>query len=171
MVKLPDISVIVEACDRGRLSLMQAYRNFLVPSHCLYADDILIFFKATLSNFKHLTKLFEDYGAYSGKIINVTKSKFYTGAVPLSKQITVANLTGFKHGSLPFAYFGILLFKGRSKAHHFRPIVDRIKVKLAVWKGLLLSIMGRVQLVNSVINSMLQLCWSLITSDEQWTEM
>ena len=38
---------------------------------------------------------------------------------------------------------------------HFRPIVDRIKVKLVVWKGLLLSIMGRVQLAKSVISIML----------------
>lgn len=35
------------------------------------------------------------------------------------------------------------------------PIIDRIIAKLANWKGFLLSIMGRVQLVNSIIHSML----------------
>jgi len=38
---------------------------------------------------------------------------------------------------------------------HLRPIVDKIKLKLNAWKGRLLTFMGRVQLVNVVICSML----------------
>jgi len=34
-------------------------------------------------------------------------------------------------------------------------IADRIKTKLATWKGFLLSIMGRVQLVKSIVHGML----------------
>jgi hypothetical protein len=90
---------------------MRACRNYLVPSHCLYVDDILIFCKATLSNIKHLMKLFEDYGEYSGQIINANKSKFYTGAVPFSRQVVIASLTGFQYGSLPFTYLGVPSYK------------------------------------------------------------
>jgi len=42
---------------------------------------------------------------------------------------------------------GVPLFQGNTKA--------RIKVKLAQGKGLMLSIMGRVKSVNSMINNML----------------
>jgi len=47
------------------------------------------------------------------------------------------------------------IFKGKSKVIHFRMITDRIKNKLTTWKGRILSIMGRVQLVKSVIHGMM----------------
>lgn len=58
-------------------------------------------------------------------------------------------------GALPFTYLGILLFKGKPKVIHLRSIMDRIHLKLSAWKGRLLTIMGRVQLINVVISSML----------------
>ncbi|CAJ2648242.1 unnamed protein product [Trifolium pratense] len=47
------------------------------------------------------------------------------------------------------------IFVGKPKAIQFQAMAGRIKVKLATWKGSLLSIMGRVQLVRSVIHGML----------------
>jgi hypothetical protein len=38
---------------------------------------------------------------------------------------------------------------------YFQPIVDKVKIKLATWKASLLSMAGRVQVVKSVIQSML----------------
>jgi hypothetical protein len=67
--------------------------------------------------------------------------------VPLAKKHEIAAVIGFPHGALPLTYMGVPLFQGNTKA--------RIKVKLAHWKGLMLSIMGRVQQVNSMINNML----------------
>jgi hypothetical protein len=46
-------------------------------------------------------------------------------------------------------------FVGKPKVIHFKAIADKIKVKLASWKGALLSIMGRVQLVRAIIFGML----------------
>jgi len=64
-------------------------------------------------------------------------------------------MSDFLVGSLPFQYLGCPIFQGKPKCVHFQPIVDRIKVKLATWKGVLLSIMGRVQLVKSIVHGML----------------
>lgn len=100
-------------------------------------------------------KLFETYGSYSGQLINAQKSKFYAGALSLSRVHTIVSITGFTHGSLPFTYLGIPLFKGKPKARHLRPVVDKIQSKFHAWRGKLLTIMGRVQLVNAVISSML----------------
>lgn len=61
------------------------------------------------------------------------------------------NVLGFSAGSLPFVYLGVLIFKRKPRAVHLQHIADKIKVKLSTWKGLLLSIMRRVQLVKSVI--------------------
>lgn len=59
----------------------------------------------------------------------------------------ISALLGFNLGSTSFNY----LFKGKPKKVHLMPIADRIMVKLSSWKGALLSIMGRVELVKSVI--------------------
>lgn len=58
-------------------------------------------------------------------------------------------------GWLPFIYLGVRIFKGKPRRTYLQPIADRIKVKLSSWKGSLLSVMGRIQLVKSVIHGML----------------
>lgn len=146
---------IEELVVRGRMTQIRATRSLYIPSHCLYADDILIFCKGTLANVKNLMHLLEGYGNYSGQLINAQKSKFYTGSIPLSKINAICSLTGFSQGCIPLNYLGILLFKGKPKSIYLKPIVDKIQLRLNAWKGTLLTFMGRVQLVNAVICSML----------------
>lgn len=67
----------------------------------------------------------------------------------------MSSFLGFSAGSLPFNYLGVPLFKGKPKLIYLQPIIDRIKSKISSWKGSILSIMGRLQLVNSVIQGML----------------
>lgn len=67
----------------------------------------------------------------------------------------MVNTLGFNAGQLPFVYLGVPLFKGKPKKCHLQPIADKIRLKLASWKGSLLSIMGRIQLVKSIIHGML----------------
>ncbi|AES77667.1 hypothetical protein MTR_7g013500 [Medicago truncatula] len=45
---------------------------------------------------------------------------------------------------LLFIYIGIPIFKGKPKFIHLKYILDKVKSKLAIWKGSLLTIMGRV---------------------------
>jgi hypothetical protein len=86
------------------------------------------------------------------------------------------NLIGFNLGTLPFNYLGVPIFKGKPKARYFIPFADKLKSKLSAWKASLLSIAGRVQLVKSVIQSMLVYSmsiysWpaSIIKTIEGWT--
>jgi hypothetical protein len=67
----------------------------------------------------------------------------------------ITNLLGFGVGLISFNYLGCPIFIGKPKTVYFQSIADKIKVKLASWKGALLSIMGRVQLVKSIIHGML----------------
>lgn len=58
---------------------------------------------------------------------------------------------------LPFYYLGVPVFKVKPRKIHLQPIADRIILKLVSWKGLFLSIMRRVKLVNSNIQGMFNL--------------
>ncbi|KAF1882437.1 hypothetical protein Lal_00039085 [Lupinus albus] len=125
------------------------------PSHVLYADDILIFCKGLKSNLLALKRLIQDYATASGQHMNLAKCKFYTSCGNARRIQKLYEILGFSAGSLPFFYLGVPLFKGKPRRIHLQPIADRIIDKLATWKGLSLSIMGRVELVKSVIHSML----------------
>lgn len=48
-------------------------------SHLLFADDSLFFTRENQSNSKQLMKIFDDYGALSGQIINIKKSSITFG--------------------------------------------------------------------------------------------
>lgn len=68
------------------------------------------------------------------------------------------------------------MFKGKPRKRHLQHIADKIKCKQATWKGSILSIMGRVLLVNLIIHSMLLYnfmiyFWliSLLKDIDKWT--
>ncbi|GAU48881.1 hypothetical protein TSUD_406600 [Trifolium subterraneum] len=78
----------------------------------------------------------------------------------LSRSLTKALLDGDLRPmtlveTIPFTYLGCPIFVGKPKVIHFQAVTDKIKIKLASWKGALLSIMGRVQLIKAVIHGML----------------
>lgn len=87
--------------------------------------------------------------------MSLNKCKFYAGGISPCRVSELSLVLGFNSGSLPFSYLGIPLFKGKPRKRHLQSILDRIKLKLASWKGLLLTFMGRVQLIKSVIHGML----------------
>jgi len=146
---------ITKMVREGHLKLIIGSRDNLVPSHILYADDIMIFCKGINSNIQNLTDLFIKYAQVSGQCVNPAKSSILGGAISNYRLSSIATQIGFKIGSLPFTYHGVPIFKGKPKISYFQPLADRIKLKFSAWKTSLLSMVGRVQLVKSVIQSML----------------
>jgi hypothetical protein len=116
--------------EDGKLDLIKGSRHSLVPSHCLYVDDIMVFCGGKTFGIIALKNLFTRYAICSGQIINATKSTIFSGGM---SQVRLDNL--FKVGSFPFNYLGVPIFKGRPKANYFFPIADKIKTKLSAWKA------------------------------------
>jgi len=100
-------------------------------------------------------QVFNSYFEVSGQLVIFEKSKLFTGAMTPNRSRNLARLSGFTLEVIPFCYLGCPIFQGQPWRAYFQSIVDRIKVKLASWKGSLLTIMGRVQLVKSIIHGML----------------
>jgi len=140
---------------QGKLELIKGTRSVQVPSHSLYADDIMIFCKGKLYSIKAFMDLFNSYALASGQVINPSKSTVYYGSISNTRLEQITNLIGFNKGSLPFSYLGVPIFKGKPKKSHLQPIADKIKSKLGAWKASLLSIAGRVILVKFVIQGMM----------------
>lgn len=73
-------------------------------------------------------------------MVNPNKSTIFAGSISVSRLNQLINIIGFKHGTLPFTYLGVPIFKGKPKVRHLQPIVDKIRAKLSTWKASLLSI-------------------------------
>lgn len=108
-------------------------------------------------NIINLLSLFDIYQRTFGYIIRKKKCNFFHGAIQHKHFSSISFLLGFKIGSLPFNYHDVPFLKGKPKKLFFQPFVDKTRNKLGVWKGDLLSLMGRVQLVKSVINGKLDI--------------
>ncbi|MDD0148504.1 hypothetical protein PSY31_22725, partial [Shigella flexneri] len=61
--------------------------------------------------------------------------------------------TGFQRGHFPFTYLGCPIYRGRTTTSLFSALFDKVQKKLAGWKGKLLSMGGRLTLIQSVLNS------------------
>ncbi|XP_057790988.1 uncharacterized protein LOC131008106 [Salvia miltiorrhiza] len=147
-------NLFLKAVTAGQIEPMRMSRGQLFPTHLLYADDVLIFCKATMKNARAIRDILHFYGSISGQICSKEKSRifFAKGVSPCYKrQITRA--LGFPCGSLPMIYLGVPLFVGRPKASHLAAIKDRIICKFSRWNGLHLSMAGRLCLVKSVVQS------------------
>ena len=159
----------------GNLKLIHGTRDIAVPSHIIYADDMMIFCKGTSSNLNCLKNIFLAYAETSGQMVNPQKSSIFAGSITNRRLNHIASILGFKIGTFPFTYLGVPIFRGKPKKSYFQPIADKVKLKLAAWKASLLTMAGRVQLIKSVAQSMLLHClsiysWpiSLIKDLERW---
>jgi len=146
---------LTKLVNEGKLKLIKGTRTAPIPSHILYADDVMLFCKGTAANMQTLSQFFQRYANASGQIINPQKSTIFSGSISNDRLTHIAENFGFNIGTLPFIYLGVPIFKGKPKSCYFQPIVDKIKVKLASWKASLLTFAGRIQLVKSVVHNML----------------
>lgn len=146
---------ITNLVEEGKLDLIKGTRHIPVPCHTFYADDLMIFCKGKMSGLNNLKDLFHKYALNSGQVINCSKSTIYSNSISNIRMNRTVQFLNFNIGTLPFNYLEVLIFKGKPKASHFQPVVDKICVKLSTWKASLLSMAGRVQLIRSVIQSMM----------------
>jgi hypothetical protein len=86
---------ISKALDDGDLIPMTLCRKVQVPTHVLYADNIMIFCKGSKKNIKCLLQIFQEYADISGQLISAQKSKFYAGSIANSRLLMITNLLGF----------------------------------------------------------------------------
>jgi len=65
------------------------------------------------------------------------------------------------HGFLPFTYLRVPIFVGAPKGRFLQYLANKVKLKLASWKGKSLSMMGHIHLVNTVTTRLLAYSFNL----------
>ena len=150
-------------CTEGLSALInRAVRNQLLTgisicrgcprvTHLLFADDVILFYKASVKESRVLKNILQQYEDSSGQKINTDKSSifFSPNTSQEAKDEILTNL-GPMQDTRHTRYLGLSSFIGRSKKQVFATLKERIGQKLAVWKGKLLSMGGKEILIKAV---------------------
>lgn len=92
----------------------------------------------------------------SGQLVSPQKLRVFFGRqASLELKHYFMHTFHFSEGSLLISYLGVPLFLERPKMAHLQPIADKIISKFDRWNGALLSLAGRLCLINSVVTSSL----------------
>ncbi|KAK9949447.1 hypothetical protein M0R45_004967 [Rubus argutus] len=146
---------ISQLVAKGKIDTIAAPKKVTVPSHVLFADDIMIFMQGNSQSLRALNRFLNAYAKNSGQVVNKAKSSIFLGRYARPRETIIQHTLGIREGSLPCTYLGVPIFIGRPKSVYFRSIADKVRCKLSSWKGHQLSQAARLQLISSVIQSLL----------------
>ncbi|KAG7547813.1 Ribonuclease H domain [Arabidopsis suecica] len=124
-------------------------------SHMLFADDSLLFCKATEEECQHILHILQIYAAASGQHVNFQKSAILFGkTVNPELQQKIIKLTGISKIGGFGKYLGLPEAVGRNKTNAFSYIAQRVQQKLDNWYSHLLSLAGKEILIKSVATAL-----------------
>ena len=100
-------------------------------SHLLFADDSLIFSRASVADCKVLKEIFDYYAKASGQIFNLEKSSmFFSGSVTNNQLTAIRKLLQLKVVSKYEKYLGLPFMLGRKKMSFFREVKLKVLSKI-----------------------------------------
>ncbi|XP_028110331.1 uncharacterized protein LOC114308845 [Camellia sinensis] len=118
-----------------------------------FAYDSLLFCEAKVDEVRKLKKVLRCFEIMSGLKINFHKSVVCGVGVSTEMMDGFAAVLNCKIKSLPLSYLGLPLGANPRKKATWKPIVDKVKSKLAGWKRKMLSFAGRLRLVKSITSA------------------
>jgi len=90
----------------------------------------------------------------SGLRINFHKSQVGSMGIPQIDTFIYSKCLNYRQMEIPFKYLGITIGSNHRRSKFWIPIVDKIRSRLSRWKGIMLSMSGRICLIKLVISSL-----------------
>ncbi|XP_031127667.1 uncharacterized protein LOC116029767 [Ipomoea triloba] len=140
---------------RGNIHGVRVARGAPSISHLFFADDSLLFFKATAGEAQEVKNCLRLYGDASGQLVNFDKSSvtFSMNTTP-TDCTSIARIFGVRQANDFGKYIGLPSFLGRNKTAVFRYIEQRIRERINGWQKKLLSRAGKEVLLKSIAQAM-----------------
>jgi hypothetical protein len=125
-----------------------------------YANDTIIFMDDSIEKAKNLKLLLCAFEELSGLKISYHKSEIFYFGYARNSENMYSQLFGCQIGSYPFKYLGIPMHYKKLNNIDWKALEQRMEKKHSSWKGKLLSVGGRLVLINSILTSMVLLMLS-----------
>ena len=135
----------------GRIKGVSVCHGASQVSHILFADDSIIFCRASVREGQRVMKVLADYEQESGQKLNKEKtSLFFSRNTSRDCQEEIKELFGAQIIQQHERYLGLPPLVGREKKKAFSQVKDQVGRKIANWKGKLFSNAGREILIKAV---------------------
>ncbi|KAH9709496.1 putative reverse transcriptase/RNA-dependent DNA polymerase [Citrus sinensis] len=120
-------------------------------THLLFADDSLVFSKASVADCKYLKGIFDCYAKASGQIFNFEKSSMFFSGKASSEQISaIKSIFQLKVVPKYEKYLGLPPMLGRNKMSFFKEVKLKVTSKISSWHHKLFSAGGKEILIKAV---------------------
>lgn len=146
-------NMVIRAENKGLIQGLEFNRKLLV-THILFADDSLVFTRASSTDCRNLKTIFNDYAPASGQVFNFEKSSlFFSSGTSQSQVEEIKRIFGlnvvYKHEK----YLGLPSMVGRRKIRFFSDIKLRVLNKLSSWQHKSFSCGGKEVLIKAMVQA------------------
>ncbi|XP_019153836.1 PREDICTED: uncharacterized protein LOC109150382 [Ipomoea nil] len=147
--------LLQQAQLRGDLHGCRVARGAPPISHLCFADDSLLFFRATAQEASVVKQCLSVYEEMSGQAVNYYKSSIcYSKNTRDEHREEIASILGVVQAPNFGKYLGLPSFVGRNRRAVFSYIDDKIRQRIGSWNKKLLSQAGKEVLLKSAAQSM-----------------
>jgi hypothetical protein len=123
-------------------------------THLLFADDSMVFTKASVRDCQSIKSVLSLYACASGQVVNYQKSAMCVSkGVAKRRAIGLARIVGVRLVACHDRYLGLPSFAGRNKKEIFSNVREKVWQKLHGWKNKLFSAGGKEILIKAVVQS------------------
>lgn len=155
--------MLIRAQEGGRIEGIQFASTAPRLTHLLFADDSLLFAKATEQEVYQLLDILNKFSLASGQRINTSKSGIVCSKLTyLNVQRKLFAILDMRIWDNPGNYLGLPAIWGRNKSNALGWIKDRIAGKMEGWKESLLNQAGKEVLIKSVIQTIPTYAMSIV---------
>ena len=146
--------MIQRAACNGDIKGVSICRNGPKLTHLFFADDSLLFCRATIQECRKIMDILAAYEEVSGQRLNREKTTlFFSKSTTLDHQAQIMEELGVSELKQYEDYLGLPALVGRNKKASFGKIKQRVWKRMQGWEGKLLSQAGREILIKSVIQA------------------
>jgi ribonuclease HI len=147
--------VLKEEINKGSITPLKVARGAPGISNLLFADDSLLFFKASVEEARAVDSTLKLFQRCTGQLLSPSKcSILFSSICPEAIQLQVKSTLAVTNTTFEEKYLGLPTPQGRIKNGNFQPIMARFGKRLTNWDERFMSCAAKDTLIKSVAQAL-----------------